>query len=272
MARVEPVVGEPAAVATVAAERVLLVADVHAGIETGLRYERGVELESRDDERRERIRALVRRTDADRLVVLGDLAHRIAAPAGDDRSELSAFIDAVTEQVPLTLVEGNHDGGVAEAFADEIDVIGPAGGVLGGNGGDANNDGGDASNTRIGVVHGHTWPAPEILAADVVCMGHEHPQVRLEDSVGGARVERAWLRGPMDRAVFEQADGSAGGTDRSAADPPELVVFPAFNERSGGTWINVDGQSFLSPFLPEGLASGEAYLLDGTRLGEYRHV
>ncbi|MFC6726633.1 phosphoesterase, partial [Halobium palmae] len=53
---------------------------------------------------------------------------------------------------------------------------------------------------------------------------------------------------------------------------PELVVFPAFNRRSGGTWANVEGQSFLSPFLPDGLASGEAYLLDGTRLGDYRRV
>ncbi|MDB2293553.1 phosphoesterase, partial [Halorubrum ezzemoulense] len=55
MARVEPVVGEPAAVADLGAERALLVADVHAGIEVGLRYERGVELDSRADERRERL-------------------------------------------------------------------------------------------------------------------------------------------------------------------------------------------------------------------------
>jgi len=37
---VEPVVGEPAAVADLGDRRLLLVADVHAGIEVGLRYER----------------------------------------------------------------------------------------------------------------------------------------------------------------------------------------------------------------------------------------
>jgi len=47
---VEPVVGEPAAVADLGDRRLLLVADVHAGIEVGLRYERGVELDSRADE------------------------------------------------------------------------------------------------------------------------------------------------------------------------------------------------------------------------------
>jgi metallophosphoesterase superfamily enzyme len=253
MARVEPVVGEPAAVADLGGERALLVADVHAGIEVGLRYERGVELDSRADERRERLCALIRETDADRLVVLGDLAHRIGAPDGDERAELETLVRAVTDRVPMTLVEGNHDAGVAAAFADDLDVIGAHGGVLG---------------DTVAVCHGHTWPDPALLDADVVCMGHEHPQVRLEDAVGGSRVERAWLRGELDPAAFVED----GGHEGDGADPPELVVFPAFNERSGGTWVNVEGQSFLAPFLPEALPSGDAYLLDGTRLGDYRRV
>ncbi|ELZ28553.1 metallophosphoesterase [Halorubrum distributum] len=250
---VEPVVGEPAAVADLGGERALLVADVHAGIEVGLRYERGVELDSRADARRERLCDLIRETDADRLVVLGDLAHRIGAPDGDEREELAALIRAVTDRVPMTLVEGNHDAGVAEAFADELDVIGADGGVLDG---------------TVAACHGHTWPAPALLDADVVCTGHEHPQVRLEDAVGGSRVERAWLRGDLDPAAFTEAGTEADLPD----DPPELVVFPAFNERSGGTWVNVEGQSFLAPYLPAALPAADAYLLDGTRLGEYRRV
>jgi len=251
---VEPVVGEPAAVADLGTERALLVADVHAGIEVGLRYERGVELDSRADERRERLCALIAETDADRLVVLGDLAHRIAAPEGDEREELVELIRAVTDRVPMTLVEGNHDAGVAEAFAADLDVIGAGGGVLG---------------ESVGALHGHTWPDPALLDADVVCLGHEHPQVRLEDAVGGSRVERAWLRGAIEPAAF--VEGGNADVARSG-DPPEIVVFPAFNERSGGTWVNVDGQSFLAPFLPESLPAGDAYLLDGTRLGDYRRV
>ena len=257
---VEPVVGEPAAVADLGRERALLVADVHAGIEVGLRYERGVELDSRADERRERLGDLVAETDADRLVVLGDLAHRIGAPDGDEREELETLVRAVTDRVPMTLVEGNHDAGVAEAFADDLDVIGPEGGLLG-----------DEPGSPVGVVHGHTWPDPALLDADVVCTGHEHPQVRLEDAVGGSRVERAWLRGELDPAAFTEGEGRTGGTE-PVADPPELVVFPAFNERSGGTWVNVEGQSFLAPYFPAALPAADAYLLDGTRLGDYRRV
>lgn len=255
MATVEPVPGAPAATLDLGDERALAVADYHAGIEAALRYERGVELPSRAAERRDRVLALLDRTDADRLVVLGDLVHRISAPKGADEEEvvdLLAMLEA--RDVPLTLARGNHDGGVADAFADRIDVTPADGGRLG----------------DVGLVHGHTWPGEAVLAAEIVCMGHEHPTVRLQDEVGGSRVEPAWLRGRMDREVFAEGLGVAA-VDLTWSDP-ELVVFPGFNERSGGTWVNVSGQSFLSPFLPTGLVAGEAYLLDGTRLGDYRRV
>jgi putative SbcD/Mre11-related phosphoesterase len=255
MASVEPLPGEPAAVAHLDGERALVVADVHAGIEAGLRYERGVELDSNADERLSRLLSLLERTDAERLVVLGDLAHRIGDPDGAERDELDALVGAVTERVPLTLVRGNHDAGVAEAYGDRpgVEVV-PAAGVRRGG---------------VSLLHGHTWPGRDLFDADVVCMGHEHPTVRLEDEVGGSRVERAWLRGSASPDAFTERFS----VDAEAlADPPELVVFPAFNDRSGGTWVNVEGQSFLAPFLPDGLASAEAYLLDGTRLGDYRRV
>jgi hypothetical protein len=274
-ARVEPVPGDPAAVATTADERVLVVADYHAGIEVGLRYERGVELESGADVRLARLERLLDRTAPDRLLVLGDLVHRIGRPSdrGAETEELRTLVARVTDRVPMTLVPGNHDGGVAEAAAAaglDLDVA-------------------DATGLRLGPVgfcHGHTWPAADVLRAEVVCVGHEHPTVRLEDEVGGSRVERAWLRGRLDRSAFagqlpdRDGDGGPDGAESGdGGDPwtdaptdPELVVVPAFNDRSGGTWVNVEGEGFLSPFLPEALVDGELYLLDGTRLGSYRRV
>ena len=252
MSLVEPVPGEPAAVADCGAERALVVADYHAGIEAGLRYERGVELRSNADARRERLYALRDRVAPDRVVVLGDLVHRIGDPGRGERDEVGALLDALA--VPLTLVPGNHDGGVADAY-DRIDVADAGGLRLG----------------DVGFVHGHTWPDRAVLGAATVCMGHEHPQVRLEDEVGGGRVEKAWLRGRLRIDPFADRFGIA--PESLGWGDPELVVFPAFNDRSGGTWINVDGQGFLSPFLPAGLADdAEAYLLDGTRLGTYRRV
>ncbi len=236
----EPVPNEPAATADLGDERALVVADYHAGIETALRYD-GVEVDSRAETRRDRLRSLVERIGASRVVVVGDLAHDIGRPAGEEREELAALLDALS--VPLTLVRGNHDGEIGEAV--DIDVTDGAGVRMG----------------DIGFAHGHTWPGEAALSGEVLCVGHEHPAVRIEDSVGGSRIERVWLRGELDPEAF---DGPVS--------PSEIVVFPAYNDLSGGTWVNTAGQEFLSPFLPEALADAQAYLLDGTRLGDYETV
>ncbi|MBB6645951.1 metallophosphoesterase [Halobellus ruber] len=256
---VEPLPGDPAAVVRIGdGETALVVADYHAGIEAGLRYERGVELESDADLRRIRLLGLLDRTDPDRLVVLGDLGHRVGGADGTEAEELDDLLAAVLDRVPVTLVPGNHDTGVGDRFAAESRF--------------AVADRTDTRLGRVGFAHGHTWPSRDALGGEVLCIGHEHPAVRLEDSVGGGRKERAWLRGPLRSGPFAEHFG-IDASDLAWTDP-ELVVFPAFNDRSGGTWVNVEGQGFLSPFLPDALVDSrtDAYLLDGTRLGPYRSV
>ena len=255
---IEPVPGDPAATVDLGGERALLVADYHAGIEVGLRYERGVELPNNAAERRRRLLSVLDSTGVDQLVVLGDLGHDLGEPEGDERDELDAVAEAVVDDrgIEITVAPGNHDGDLAALFGDRegVTILPPSGGLLGGESG------------SVGVVHGHTWLDPELLSASTICMGHEHPQVKLEDSVGGYRVEQAWVRGRVDPALLVDGDPPA------AIDAPELVVFPAFNDRSGGTWVNVAGQEFLAPFLPDAFVDADCYLLDGTRLGSYRGV
>lgn len=242
----EPVPGEPAAVADLERERALVVADYHAGLEIGLRRD-GVEIRSHAADRREKLLRMLAETDADRVVFLGDLADAIGEPSGEERTELETLLDAVADRVAVTVAKGNHDGGI-EAVTDDFDAVEVT-------------DGSGIRLGDIGFCHGHTWPAESVVAAPVICTAHEHPLVRLKDEVGGSRRERVWLRGEADPAGFPDY-GTVG--DR-------LVVCPAFNDLSGGTLVNEES-GFLSPFLPEGLAGGEAYLLDGTRLGDYRRV
>ncbi|SFB75658.1 putative phosphoesterase [Halobiforma haloterrestris] len=298
--RVEPVPGEPAATATVTVddsdgdaaeprrERLLLVADYHAGYEAALRYERGVDVPSRAAERRERLQALIARTDPDRLVVLGDLMHSIGDPGGAERGELEVLFESLPSTLEVTVVKGNHDGAIETWLVDD----GPEGGRSLSRPDDPDDDlppvsvvpGEGVAIGGLGVCHGHTWPARELLdsGVDAICLGHEHPCVRLEDEVGGSRVERTWLRGRADPTPFREHEkyGDGEGEREPApwlssdadADPPQVIVLPAFNDLVGGTWVNLPDQSFLSPFLPAGLADGEAYLLDGTRLGPYDAV
>jgi len=262
--RVEPVTDSPAAVIKYDGRRALVVGDYHAGIEVGLRYERSVELPSNAADRRERLQALLETTTVDRLIVLGDLGHRIGSTNEAEREELDALYTALVEEsgIQITVALGNHDGGIDELWGDRdgVDVLPATGGLLGDT---------DETPGSIGLLHGHTWPDPSLLSADVICIAHEHPTVKLQDSVGGYRTEKAWLRGRIDRSVISA--GVDGDPSVSAWGNPELIVFPAFNNRSGGTWINTN-EEFLAPFLPDALVDADCYLLDGTRLGEYTSV
>jgi putative SbcD/Mre11-related phosphoesterase len=242
----EPVPDEPAAIADCGSERALVVADYHAGLEVGLRRD-GVEIRSHEQARRAAVLRLLVESHADRLVLLGDVGDSIGEPSGAEREELSALFGAVTERVPVTLTKGNHDGRIESVAADfeTVEVVEGPGVRIG----------------DVGFCHGHTWPAEEVVTAPTLCTAHEHPMVRLEDEVGGSRRERVWLRGPIDASGFPEYDRVG----------ERLIVCPAFNDLSGGTLVN-EGDGFLSPFLPEGLTDGEAYLLDGTRLGRYRQV
>ena len=246
MAALEPIEGERAAVADGPEGPILVVADYHAGIERNFRRD-GVEIESHAEQRRERLLGLIEDVDPGQVLFLGDLGNHIGQPDGAELEELMDLEHALRGRETL-LVPGNHDGLLGDAIDVEV----------------ADGDGiriGD-----LGFVHGHTWPAPEVLSVSVLAVGHEHPCVRLEDEVGGSRVEPVWLRGPGEAAPFEAHYGE------TLDGPDSVVVFPAFNELAGGTWVNVPGQEFLSPFLPEATPRAEAYLLDGTRLGRFDEI
>jgi putative SbcD/Mre11-related phosphoesterase len=247
MAAIEPIEGERAAVASGPDGPILVVADYHAGIERNFRRE-GVELESHAERRRERLLGLIDRVDPVQVLFLGDLGNHIGQPDGAELEELLDLEHAL-RGLEVLLVPGNHDGLLGDGLED-LSVADGTGIRIG----------------EIGFVHGHTWPDPSVLEAEVLAIGHEHPCVRLEDEVGGSRVEPVWLRGAGEPAPFEahheiEIDG-----------PGEVVVFPAFNELAGGTWVNVPGQEFLSPFLPEAVPSAQAYLTAGTRLGQYDEI
>ncbi|ERG94562.1 metallophosphoesterase [Haloquadratum walsbyi] len=270
---VEPLPSVPAALAHIGTETALVIADYHAGIEIGLRYERGVELDSNAEDRRHRLLNLLTGHPVDRLIILGDAGHRIGNPDDKETQELTSVFEAVLNHAPITVVRGNHDAGIESvATAVETDSA-QTGNTI---------DVTEASGINfgdIGFVHGHSWPDETVLDCDILCVGHEHPQLRVADHVGGSQQTRAWLRGPLDWTPFQNkleiktTFESPDDTQTISQDPPDVIVFPAFNERSGGTKVNTN-EGFLSPFLPAAFQKNhtDAYLLDGTRLGPYQSV
>ena len=85
----------------------LIVADIHLGKSATFRA-RGLPVPEGDTARDlERLRKLLRRCQASRLVIAGDLFHAPAGITPELESALAGFLAAV--DIPVTLVIGNHD-------------------------------------------------------------------------------------------------------------------------------------------------------------------
>lgn len=217
--------------------RVLVVADLHFGIESGL-ARAGVHVRSRSREREERVLAAVRDAKPDLVLLLGDVKHSVPLTSRQEYSELPGILDRIRALAPLRVTPGNHDGGIAR-FLGEDELL-PANGAL--------IDG-------VGYLHGHTRPAEE-LSGHLLVIGHLHPAVSLCDEVGcSLRAEPAYLYSPME-------DGT------------RLLVVPSACEFAGGVDVLELGESGLGPLSRcIDQENAEVWLRDGTyigRLGEIR--
>ncbi len=167
--------------------RRLVVADLHLGMLI-------------NDGVVERLRELVERTEADEVIVAGDVKHNIGMRMRERKvvEELVKTID-----VPILVVKGNHDGGI-----DDIAETASSHGIKLG---------------KFGILHGHALPSDDVMQADVIIVGHAHPAVFIRDAVGGIK-KRIWLEG---RAEIDGRE-------------VEIIVMPAFNDLCASTAVNIE--------------------------------
>lgn len=255
-----PILEEPALKVT-NNEISLVVADIHLGIEWDL-YRSGITLPSRMKERLDRIRGYVQENSPDRVILLGDVKHNVPQVSWQEKDEIPRFLETLAEYAHVDIFPGNHDGGIEFLFNRQknIRIHSARGAVLDG----------------VGYFHGHTWPAPELLAASNVVTAHNHPTVRFTDAFGYSIVEPAWVRTKFKPDVLKDRFGNLDFENRLHWADPELFIMPAFNELCGGVPFNESTQEdLLGPVFSSGgikLENVEIYLLDGTRLGLIKNI
>ena len=218
------------------------IADIHLGIEAALRAS-GFTVPSRMPAMLESMETLA--SHADRLLILGDVKHRITHASRREDREVGQVMKRLMELFQaIVITPGNHDGGLKAVVPDGCVIASVQGTVI----------------ERTGVMHGHVWPSEKTMSTHALVMGHVHPSVLLEDSMGGRANEKCWYRVPMvPEKVLERYSGR----------PEELVIIPAFNPLITGSPLNADS-GLLGPILRNGLAEigkARAYLMDGTNLG-----
>jgi len=256
-AALEPLVDEPGLVVENTI-RVLVVADIHLGIEWDLGNS-GIVIPSQSDQRLAKIMEYIDEAAPERVVLLGDVKHNVPRISWQEREEVPHFLESIAKRVSVDIVPGNHDGDMeflVRRILPGLEVtLQPARGfVLDG----------------VGYFHGHTWPDPVLLSCDHIVMAHNHPTIRFTDPLGSSSAEPAWIRTRLNRKVLEAHFKSKAG-DLPWSDP-EVVIMPAFCKLCGGAAFNESlHDDLLGPVFSSGaveLDRAQAYLLDGTRLGK----
>lgn len=262
------ITGEPALLMG----RSLVIADLHLGAEHDYRAA-GIRMPSRTQEVQGEIEALIRKTRAERLIILGDVKHKVPGISFQEEREVPEFLSRLAKctglrpderliegkrsrhTISIEVVPGNHDGWLAK-LCPGITVHSSEGMMLGG----------------FYLSHGHAWPGKEALGAEAIIMGHNHPQVEFIDRLGHSWRERVWIRAPLSRKMLSIH------YSKLPKHLPDFLLMPAFSRLVGGWAANrLDDKGRLVGGLGPitrcaDIKRALAYMLDGTFLGEVSKI
>lgn len=257
-------------------EKNLVISDLHLGFESEL-VNMGINLPSQTHKIESNLTRLLEETRPNRLIILGDLKHGIPTISLLERIDLPAFFEKIAEKIPIELILGNHDGGISRFVKRGVTIRSSRGLLIEGK-------------ERIGLFHGHTWPAPKLFAARYWIVGHTHPAVQFRGLFGFRTIKPVWLRIRIDceemakgflkhRGIEIEGDGARKTLSRRFGVKVEcanMIVMPAFNDMLGGLALNaITPEELLGPILRSpgvDLDTSEVFLTDGTFLGELREL
>lgn len=209
-----------------------IIADLHLGMER-LLFARGVRASGVSERITEKTVRLLEKTKKKKLIIAGDVKENVVGV----EKEVREYFEQVCGLAEIIVVKGNHDGGIEKIPG--IEVV-PAGGLVFG---------------KLGIVHGHAWPFPEVMECERILMGHNHPQMKF-----GSRWEPVWMEIPPEKNKIIKKYPSWRGKSK-------LVLMPSFNPLLG---TNIAGMEGLGPLLKNKLFKIDAaivYTLGGARIG-----
>jgi hypothetical protein len=199
------------------AQRTVVLSDLHIGYEsvmeqTGLHLPRIQTATMKDT-----LERIIEKRHPTRFIILGDLKHEFSRNLAQEWSEVRDLLGVLQERGEVVVVRGNHDNYLATIASklglELVDQL-----ELG----------------NIHFVHGHLDHRGRPLV-----MGHEHPSVRLFDTVGACIKMPCFVHLPKQR----------------------ILVLPAFSPLAAGTDFTGMGKGgSLSPILADvDLSEAEAY-------------
>ena len=189
----------------------LIISDIHLGYEYALNRQGVMIPRFQYKKIVARLKKIIENSNADKIIVNGDLKHELGKINKQEWDEVMDFIEFLKEHFQeIILIKGNHDnftGFIAEKCGLEVYE--------------------NYSVANCIVMHGDRIP-PNEIKEDTVIIGHEHPSIGLRS---GERVEKVkcFLKGKLNGKKF--------------------VVMPSFNFITEGS--DCLQQKTISPFLKD---------------------
>jgi len=212
----------PGGAALLTEENVLVVADMHLGVEASLEYE-GLSIPRVQTKKiAGYMSRLIQSISPSKVVVAGDLKHNFSRNLIQEWQDVEKFVKDLSAKTSLEVVKGNHDNYLGYILREygiplrrEVTISG------------------------VRILHGHSGK----LMGGMTIMGHIHPAIRLRDSIGASVKDPCFLYNKMRRLLILPALSIvAYGTD---------VVGQACSSRMSPI-LSDDGLSGFVPILFSG--------------------
>lgn len=182
----------------------VVVADLHIGFEEKFRTS-GINIESNAQKMASDLEEMIEENHASSLIIAGDVKSGVDRILQSEWENVPRLLNRLSKKCKVTIVPGNHDGGIQNLVPESVEV--------------GNINGTVAGDTLI--IHGHTRPLPKFKDCNRILMGHVHPVYQRRGSpLSGMPV---WIFARLTRkSLYPELI-----SDNSSM--VEIVVIPSFN-------------------------------------------
>lgn len=254
---------EPVLIVETNGKRLLIISDLHLGIE-GICGVKKI-AEKMIEKNIEKIEYLIKKTNSSTLVINGDIKHHI--PVAEEIGEkeerevelwtkllrenkniekeierevsrmIPSIIDRISKNCEVILLSGNHDGGLKRLSTIEGNFEIKKELIL----------------EKVGIFHGHRKPSNKLMKCEIIITGHLHPAIEFKDKLGYKFRKKVWVVGRFDEK-----------------EKPKVIIMPAFNEIIVGFPLSEDKriieQKLMGPIFRKTFKIEDVYLLNGTKV------
>jgi putative SbcD/Mre11-related phosphoesterase len=190
-------------------QRYLVVSDLHIGFEEKFRIA-GISIQSKIDRLALELEQLIEQYKICNLLINGDVKSGTDRITRYEWENVPKFFERMMKCCHVSVVPGNHDGGLHHLLPPEVTIHDPNGVMV----------------SNILILHGHTSPLAKFRACEKLIMGHVHPIFQRRGSPLSGQPVWIFLRTTR-KDIFKESLPAIDPNEPSR--DLEIILMPSFN-------------------------------------------